>query len=120
VIIDPNTGRTVDHDTMLQNIEDWTKDRSIQKAMLTSGTADIKGLVTLVAAVRLANESKRGGLTEVQAAAVILQLLGAKKVRRAIAKHVSEQYGLNRWEVTSDLLAFMEHCAELIPEERPH
>lgn len=120
MIIDPTTNRTIDHDRMLSVIEDWTRQEGIRAAMLTSGVADVAGIARLVVAVRFALENQRRGLTEVQASSVILQMLATKKVRKAIARHVSWQYGLTKWEVTRDLKAMLEEVMSRVPGERSH
>jgi hypothetical protein len=119
-IIDPNTNRTVDHDRMLAVIEEWTKDASIRHALLSTGVASVPGLVRLTIAARLALENKRHGLNETQAAAVLLQMLGNKKVRKAIARVVAGQYGLTKWQATRDLLGMLEDVSGRIPAERVH
>jgi hypothetical protein len=105
---------------MLAVIQDWTLRPEIRNAMLTSGLADFGGIARLVVAVRLALENQRRGLSEVQASAVILQMLATKKVRKAIARHVAGQYGLTKWEVTRDLKAMLEEVMNRVPEERSH
>ena len=119
-IVNPHTGRTFDHERLLFELEDWTKQRPVVEALIKSGVADVKGAMNLVAAIRFAIEGKAEGLTEAQAAAAVVQMLGSERVRQKIARHVARRHGMEEWEAEEGLIQMAEHVAEKLPEETSH
>lgn len=116
-LVNPNTGRTFDHDNLLACIEDWTRQKPIVETMVKQGVADITGIMNLVSAVRLALEGKDGGLSEVQAAASLIQMIANDRVRAKIARRVASLYQLEEWQAERDLIGMAEEVAEKIPGE---
>lgn len=117
-IVNPTTGRTFDHDRMLAELEDWTRQPPVISAMVKNGVGDVTGIKNLVAAVRLAIEGKPEGLTETQAAGVILQILASDRVRAKVARRIAQREGLADFQAEEGLIGMAEYVADKLPEER--
>jgi hypothetical protein len=115
VILSPHTGRSVELDMLLSELMDWTMQPPILEALIKNKVADAQGAMKLAAAIRLAIEDKPEGLTETQAAGVMLQMLGNDRVRVKIARHVAKRHGLEEWQAEADLVSMAEYVADKIP-----
>ena len=116
-LVNPNTGRSFDHDRMLAELQDWTRQLPIIKAMIVTDVADAPGIVALAASIRLALEGNPKGMTEVQAAGALVQILANDRVRQKVARHVARKHGLEEWQAEEGLIQMAEHVAEMIPGE---
>ncbi len=91
-LVNADTGLTYRHEHYLGLLMEWTLVRSVISACVYSGTATpimLMGLANSVAATVGGNRDPRVMLTEREAAAAILRILGTRDVRMAIAKYTA-------------------------------
>jgi hypothetical protein len=118
-LIDPNTNRSINQDRILKEMQRWTLDRTIIRAMWRAGMAHPDQLVNLAVRIAatlrpedqdLASYSKP--LTPRETAICALQFLNCRDVRMQIAKVVAVQMQQKKAEVMRDLWAMREFLQE--------
>jgi hypothetical protein len=102
-LIDPNTNRSINQDRILKEMQRWTLDRTIIRAMWRAATLRPEDQ-------DLASYSKP--LTPRETAICALQFLNCRDVRMQIAKVVAVQMQQKKAEVMRDLWAMREFLQE--------
>lgn len=103
-LLNPDTDRSYRHEQLLSCLMDWTTEAPILAAMFRAGLATQAEIMELGLMVKITEETDGDqGLTDEGLAVALLRFLENGRVRRVIARHVSQAHGVKYMRALRDL-----------------